>query len=55
MTARSQRALIFGIALAIGMAAIDWASGQSINVLKILVGGLVGGCVYWWILKWQGR
>ena len=55
MTSRSQRALVFGIALAIGMAAIDWMSQAPFSPLKFLVGGLVGGCAYWWILKWQGR
>ena len=55
MSTIAKRAIVFGIALAIGMGLIDWFSDGEIKLIKLIVGGIVGGAVYGLILKWQGR
>ena len=55
MVSRNRRALYFCVGLIVGFGIIDWVLHQEFNIVKLLVSGVVGGAVYWLILKMQGR
>ncbi len=55
MTPRLKRALIFGFGLLLGFGVYDWFMYEEFKPVKLSVGALAGGAVYYLILKLQKR
>lgn len=55
MTGRDKRALQFAVGLMVGFGIYDWFSHGSINIVRLIFAAIVGGGLYWLILKMQGR